>query len=83
MATVTVYGADWCPLTKAALRHLDEVGVEYKYVDIDEDAEAAQWVANHNDGKEKKPTIDVEGEVLSEPSDAELDEVLRAKSVLT
>ena len=83
MATVTVYGADWCPLTRAALRHLDGVGVEYKYIDIDEDPEAAKWVADHNNGREKKPTIDVDGEVLSEPTDAELDEVLRAKSVLS
>lgn len=83
MATVTVYGADWCPLTRAALMHLDKVGVEYKYIDIDEDPEAAKWVADHNDGKEKKPTIDVDGEVLTEPTDAELDDVLRAKSVLT
>lgn len=83
MATVTVYGADWCPLTRAALRHLDQVGVEYKYIDIEEDAEAAKWVADQNDGKEKKPTIDVDGEVLSEPTNAELDDVLRSKSVLT
>ena len=83
MPTVTVYGADWCPLTRAALMHLDVVGVEYKYIDIDEDPEAAKWVADHNNGREKKPTIDVDGEVLTEPSDAELDEVLRAKSVLT
>ncbi len=82
MPLVTVYGADWCPLTKAALLHLDDLGVEYKYIDIEEDAASAKWVADHNDGAEKKPTIDVDGQVLSEPSNSELDEVLRSKHVL-
>lgn len=82
MAGVTVYGADWCPLTKKALEHLNQLGVEYKYIDIDNDQAAAKWVADHNHGREKKPTIDVDGQVLTEPSDAELEQVLRAKKVL-
>jgi glutaredoxin len=82
MPKITVYGADWCPLTKAALTHLDHIGVPYQYIDIDEDRTAAKWVADHNNGSEKKPTIDVDGEVLSEPSHSELDRVLRAKHVL-
>jgi glutaredoxin len=69
-------------MTKDALRHLDTMGVHYKYIDIDADAPAAKWVADHNNGREKKPTIDVDGEILTEPSDSDLDEVLRAKSVI-
>jgi mycoredoxin len=83
MPAITVYGADWCPLTKAALSHLNQLGVEYQYIDIDEDPSAAKWVADHNGGKEKKPTIDVQGEVLTTPSNAELDQVLRSKRLLT
>jgi glutaredoxin len=82
MAGVTVYGADWCPLTKNALEHLDQLGVEYEYINIDEDEAAARWVADHNHGREKKPTIDIEGQILTEPSDAELENVLRSKKVL-
>lgn len=80
---VTVYGADWCSLTKAARMHLNTLGVDYKYINIEQDAAAAKWVADHNDGKEKKPTIDVAGEVLTEPSNSELDGVLRTKGVLS
>ena len=83
MPNVTVYGADWCPLTRSALSHLDNIGVQYKYIDIDEDAEAAKWVADHNNGKEKKPTIDVDGSVLTTPSDSELEKVLREKHLLS
>ena len=83
MQTVTVYGADWCPLTRAALSHLDHLGVNYDYINIEEDEAAAQWVADHNEGKERKPTIDVDGTVISEPSNKELDDLLREKRVLT
>jgi glutaredoxin len=82
MPAVKVYGADWCPLTKAAIAHLAEVGVDYDYIDIERDKNAAKWVAEHNEGKEKKPTIDVGGTVLSEPSNDELDSVLRERGVL-
>jgi glutaredoxin len=80
MVDIKVYGADWCPLTKMALAHLDRRGIKYQYIDIDEDKEAARWVADQNDGKEKKPTIDIGGRVLSTPSNQELDEALEAAS---
>jgi glutaredoxin len=83
MASVKVYGADWCLMTKRALAHLDQLGVQYEYIDIDDDREAAQWVAAQNDGKEKKPTIDIDGQVLSEPSNRSLDQALQAKGLLT
>ena len=83
MANVKVYGADWCPLTKNALLHLKELNVQYEYINIDKDRDAAKWVAEQNGGKEKKPTIDIDGEVLSEPTDDELDEALEAKGLMS
>jgi glutaredoxin len=83
MASVKVYGADWCSMTRSALAHLKQLGVEYEYIDIDQDREAAQWVASQNDGKEKKPTVDIDGEILSEPPHGLLDQTLRAKGLLT
>ncbi len=70
-------------MTKRALAHLDQLGIKYEYIDIDDDREAAQWVAAQNEGKEKKPTIDIDGQVLSEPSNRLLDEALEAKGLLT
>lgn len=79
---ITVYGADWCPMTRRTREHLDELGVPYRYIDIDHDEQGAQWVAEQNDGKEKKPTLNVAGQVMTTPSDASLDRVLRAKGFL-
>ena len=76
MAVIKVYGADWCPLTARALQHLRELGVEYEYIDIEADAGASKWVKSQNGGKEKKPTVDIAGRILSEPSNEDLDRAL-------
>ena len=76
MAEVKVYGADWCSMTKRTLAHLKDRGVKFEYVDIDNNREAAKWVAEQNGGKEKKPTVDIDGVILSEPTNQELDEAL-------
>ncbi len=79
---VTVYGADWCGVTTSALRHLDRLGVTYKYIDIDGDPEAAAWVRQQNRGLEMKPTIDVEGEILSAPRNPVLEGVLQSHGII-
>ena len=81
MASIKVYGADWCRMTRRTRIHLDQLGVVYEYVNIEKDRDAARWVAAHNGGKEKKPTVDIDGQVLSTPTNDELDEALRAKGV--
>jgi len=74
---VKVYGADWCHMTTDTLNCLKRLGVEYEYVDIERDPKAAAWVRAQNGGKEKKPTLDIDGTVLTEPDDEDLIEVLR------
>ncbi len=81
MAKITVYGADWCSMTRNALAHLRQRGIDYQYIDIDKDREAAKWVADQNDGRERKPTLDIDGEILTEPTSGELDRALAAHNV--
>ena len=76
MAAIKVYGADWCEMTQGTLEHLKELGVDYDFVDIEDDPKACKWVKEQNGGKEKKPTVDIDGRVLTEPSDQELDHAL-------
>jgi glutaredoxin len=82
MEKIKVYGADWCGLTRRTLMHLDRLGVEYDYVDVDHDEAASQWVKDQNNGKEKKPTLDIRGRVVTAPSNQQLEEVLRESQVL-
>ena len=65
-------------MTKRSRAFLDGKKIPYEYVNIDNDKTAAKWVADHNGGKEKKPTIDIDGKVLTEPSDRELEKALAA-----
>lgn len=80
---VTVYGADWCHDTQHAREYLDEIDVPYKYVNIEEDPKAAEWVRQQNGGKEQKPTVTIGDDVLSVPTDEELDAALEEHGLLT
>lgn len=82
MTAVKVYGTDWCEDTQRTLTHLDDLGVKYEYVNIDDDEKAAAWVRHQNDGMEKKPTLDIGGIILSEPSDSALDIALKENSLI-
>ena len=79
MSKVKVYGADWCKDTKRTLRYLDRSGVDYEYINIEQDEQAARWVREQNEGKERKPTVDINGRVLSVPSDEELQAALESQ----
>ena len=79
---IKVYGADWCGMTTRTLSQLDELGVDYEYINVDEDPAASEWVKSQNNGKESKPTVDVQGEVLRTPSADELEQVLRSRNLL-
>jgi mycoredoxin len=79
---VKVYGSDTCGDTQHTRAYLDRLGVAYEYVNIEEDAEAAEWVRSHNDGRERKPTVDVAGQLLSVPTDHELTAALRERGMM-
>jgi mycoredoxin len=81
-APIKVYGATWCHDTQDTVKHLDALGVEYEYLDVDQDPHAQAWVKDHNHGKQKLPTLDVGGQILSMPRTPELDEALRAQGIV-
>ena len=82
MFGVKVYGADWCEDTQHARAFLDGLGVQYQYVDIEQDERAARWVREQNGGKERKPTVDVAGQILCTPTDHELTSALRERGLM-
>ncbi len=68
-----VYGAPWCADCKRSQRLLDRSGVRYRWIDIDEDHDAAGEVVRINHGLRVIPTIVFpDGSILVEPSDPEL-----------
>jgi len=82
MEKIEVYGADWCGDTKRTLKALERLGVAYDYVNVEEDKQASEWVKEQNDGKERKPTLKINGQVLCVPTDAELESILREQGMI-
>jgi glutaredoxin len=79
---VKVYGADWCEDTQKTREHLKQLGVPYDYIDIEKDTQAQSWVRNHNEGKQKTPTVDVSGRVVSVPDQTHLDRILEEEDLI-
>ena len=74
--TVTLYSAPWCGYCRIAKRFLDENGVAYTEINIDEDQEAALRVEQWNQGNRTIPTLDINGTILTNPSPGQLRQVL-------
>jgi len=68
-------------MTTRSLEFLRARGIPYEYIDVEKDASASEWVKARNGGRERKPTIDVGGEVIAEPSTRQLDELLRRAAI--
>ena len=73
---IVFYGAYWCSDSGRTRRFLHRHGVPYTLVDVDEDPEAAQKVKEWNRGFLSTPTLDIEGHIVTEPSDEELVKLL-------
>jgi mycoredoxin len=72
VATITVYGTSWCAASQSVRRYLDRMGLRYRYVDIERSPSAARQLAWLTGGYLAHPTVDIDGEVLVEPSLREL-----------
>ncbi|MEM6793389.1 MAG: glutaredoxin family protein, partial [Acidobacteriota bacterium] len=77
-SNITVYSTTWCPDCHRAKSFLKSQGVEYREVDIEKTPEAADVVAEHNNGKHIVPTFEIAGSYYGNPSLAELGELISA-----
>jgi mycoredoxin len=65
---ITVYGTTWCPDCQRVLRFLDQNGIDYASIDIDESPQAEEYVREVNAGFRSVPTIVFpDGFILTEP----------------
>jgi glutaredoxin len=82
MNPVKVYGADWCEDTAATRNNLDSLGVQYEYIDVDQDPKAQAWITEQNGGKRQTPTVLIAGRLLIEPDERQLEEALRGSGLM-
>jgi glutaredoxin len=79
MNKVKVFGAEWCEDTQRTRQHLDNLKIPYDYINIDHDKAAEKWITEQNNGKRKTPTIDLNGKILIEPTNEEVDAALNRR----
>jgi len=73
MAEITVYGASWCPDSRRTKRFLGEARVDFEWVDITQDPDAAAFVLRKSAGKLTIPVVVLgNGHVLVAPSPPDL-----------
>ena len=75
-ASVTLYSTSWCVYCRVAKKFLYDNNVPYTEIDIEADEAAALRVEQWNRGNRTVPTIDIDGTVLTNPSPAQLRQVL-------
>ena len=74
---IVVYGASWCRHTLKTRRFLNREGIPYRYVDVEEDQGAAERVRLWNRGYLSTPTLDIDGRIVTEPSEEDLAALLQ------
>ena len=73
MSEITMYGAQWCGDCIRSKRLLNELGVAFNYINIEEVEGAADTVIEINGGAKSIPVITFsDGTHLTEPSDPQL-----------
>ena len=76
-SSLIVYGRPNCPMVPPVRALLDEAGIEYTYLDIRQDADAAVRLRELTGGYESVPTVVLpDGRVLVEPGTMRLRKAL-------
>lgn len=76
---LVVYSTSWCPFCRLLKADLDQLGVEYREVDVDHDRDAAALVTEINRGNRVVPTVVFpDGSSLTNPAATEVTERLAA-----
>ena len=83
MSEITMYGAEWCGDCRRSQRLLNELGVEYSYINIEEVPGAADKVVEINGGAQSIPVVMFsDGSHLTEPSDPDLRKKLESLGLI-
>ena len=65
MANIKMYTTTWCSDCRRAKSFMNEHGIAYEEINIEEQDGAAELVMRLNEGKRKVPTFDVDGRAFN------------------
>jgi mycoredoxin len=76
-SAIIVYGTDVCEDTTRTREHLDDLGIDYRYVNLEQNPDADRMVKGLHSGRRITPTVVLtsgsHSTTLTEPENAELD----------
>ncbi len=78
---VKIYSTTWCGFCNTAKRYLDQLGVKYEDIDVENDPSAAKEAVEKS-GSMGVPVIDVDGTVILGFDRPRLDAALREKHLV-
>jgi mycoredoxin len=73
---ITLYTTEWCGHCRRLKRQLDELGIAYREVDVDEDPDSGRRIIETTGGYRTVPSVDVGGRLLVNPDIAEVGRAL-------
>lgn len=73
---LTMYTTNWCGDCWRAKHFLKSNKIEFEEINIDRSQEAAQLVMDHNQGKRRVPTFEIDGAFYGNPPLRELARLL-------
>ncbi|MBF6238663.1 glutaredoxin-like protein [Nocardia otitidiscaviarum] len=76
-----MYSTTWCGYCRRLRKQLDEAGITYEVIDIEENPAAAEFVGSVNNGNHVVPTVKYrDGSTATNPSLAAVQQALAAIS---
>lgn len=82
MAEVTFYGADWCSDCRRSKLLLNTLGVDFDMKDVEQSADLAAEAEAVAGRKNIPVVVFADGEVMVEPSDADLHAALSKRELI-
>lgn len=76
--TVTMFSTTWCGYCRRLKRQMDEAGISYREVDLDDDPSYDDRIIAKTGGFRTVPTLEVGGELLVNPSLRQVEEAVGA-----
>ncbi len=78
---LTMYSTTWCGYCRRLKKQLDEAGITYAEIDIEQDPASAEFVGSVNGGNHVVPTVKfADGSTATNPSLAQVKQALAAIS---
>jgi len=78
---VQIFGTDTCLETSHMRRVLEKHSVPYEYVDVQKNIDAGKWLESVTGGRRSTPVVDFFGDVLIQPTEEKIIQLLRTTAV--